>query len=111
MNSFDLYAPLVENAQEPFRATIIRAENLPDAAALARQMASFGSEVDAIVIREDEADLILASGTRITYVLGHEQEVYSVLSSATSGLDFANGSIEYADLRFSGKLYLKRKGE
>ena len=123
MNSFDLYAPLVDNAQpalpgnsgraggEPFRATIIRADSLPDAAALARQMASFGSEVSAIVIREDEADLMLASGTRITYVLGHEQETFSALTSAATGLTLANGSVEYVDLRFSGKVYFKKKGE
>ncbi|MDE1944533.1 MAG: hypothetical protein KGH97_03530, partial [Patescibacteria group bacterium] len=121
VNSFPLYAPLADNAQEPMAATIARATQLPDALAFARQMASFGSPVSAVVVRSDpsspgsgggaEVDLLLASGTRVTYVLGHEEDAFSALTSAKPDLDLASGSLDYVDLRFPGKVYFKKKGE
>lgn len=111
INAFTLYAPLVNNVQEPLGATLAHAAQLPDAFAFARQVANLGSEVRAIVVRGDEADLLLASGTRVTYVLGHEQEAYAALLSAKSDLNLASGALDYVDLRFPGKVYLKKKGE
>jgi hypothetical protein len=123
-NPFALYAPLVGDTQparpddpgraggEPLRATIERADMLPDAFAFARQLPSFGSAVESLVIRDDEADLWLVSGTRVTYVLGHEEEVFAALQSALyvrKDLNLADGSLEYMDMRFEDKVYLKKR--
>ena len=61
------------------------------------------------VIRGDEVDILLDSGTRLTYVLGHEEDAYSALKSAHGNFNLLNGSIDYVDLRFSGKVYLKKR--
>ncbi|MDP2593732.1 MAG: hypothetical protein Q8P36_00095 [bacterium] len=119
LNTFILYASLMSDASEPINATLADAALLPDAFAFARQLAGLGSPADAIAIRGDEVDILLASGlsrgesrgTRITYVLGHEQDAYTALASARASFNLANGSVDYIDLRFPGKVYLKKKGE
>ena len=109
LNSFTLYAPLIDDATEALDATIAGAALLPDAFAFARQLASLGSTVESVIIRGDEVDILLASGTRVTYVLGHEQDAYSALLSARASFNLANGSVDYIDLRFPGKVYIKKK--
>ena len=118
INSFKLYAPLegttldsvTMNQLEPLRATLAHAELLPDVFDLARQLTTFGSSVATIVITSDEeVNDYLASGTRITYVLGHEQNAFTALVSARANMNLADGSVDYVDLRFDGKVYLKRK--
>lgn len=104
INPFILYAPLEGDRQEPLGATIARASELPDAFNFARKM-----EARALIIRGDEADIILESGTRLTYVLGREQDAFSALQSAQASLNLKNGSIDYVDLRFPGKVYLKKR--
>jgi hypothetical protein len=111
INAFKLYDPLAGDTGEPLRATLTHAEQLPGAFDFARQLATFGSPVTAIVVRGDEVDDLLASGTRVTYVLGSEQNAFTALVSAKKTLDLADGSVEYVDLRFNGKVYLKNKGE
>ena len=111
LNPFALYAPLVGDTQEPLRATISRAGQLPEAFNLTRQLATFGTKATAVVVRDDECDILLASGTRVTYVLGHEQDAYNALTSARANINLANGSLDYVDLRFDGKVYTKKKGE
>jgi hypothetical protein len=91
------------------RATIAHAEKLSAAFDFARQLASLGSPVSSIVFRDDEVDEYLASGTRITYVLGYEQNAFTALKSARANLNLSDGSLLYVDLRFDGKVYLKRK--
>ena len=54
-----------------------------------------------------KSDLVL--GTRVTYVLGDEQNAFTALTSARDDLNLADGSLEYVDLRFDGKVYLKKK--
>ena len=76
-----------------------------------RQLADFGSAPSALIIRGDEADVFLASGSRVTYVLGHEEDAYTALVSAKTNVNLANGSLEYVDLRFPGKVYVKKRGE
>lgn len=110
LNSFVLYAPLREETQEPLRAHLRDADALPHVFDFARQIGTLGSPVDSIVIRDDEVDDILQSGTRITYVLGDEQQAYTALISAKKSLALTDGSIEYVDLRFEGKVYVKRTG-
>lgn len=110
INSFRLYAPLEGNTLEPLRATLAYAELLPGVFDLARQLTTFGSPVTSIVITSDEeVNDYLASGTRVTYVLGHEQDAFTALVSARANMNLADGSIEYVDLRFDGKVYLKKK--
>ncbi|MDO8407938.1 MAG: hypothetical protein Q7S95_01735 [bacterium] len=118
LNAFILYAPLVGNsprsssgeagAPEPLNATLADAVKLPDAFNFARQLSAFGTAASAVVIRGDEADILLASGTRVTYVLGHEQDAYTALASARASFNLANGSVDYVDLRFPGKVYVKK---
>jgi len=109
INTFTLYRPLADDASLPLHATLPDAALLPDAFAFTRQLAGFGSPADAVVIRGDEVDILLASGTRVTYVLGHEQDAYSALLSARASFNLANGSVDYIDLRFPGKVYIKKK--
>lgn len=109
INSFVLYAPLAGNVQEPLRAVLADADKLPDAFDLARRLATFGSPVVRVVLRGDEVDDILKSGTRITYVLGDEENAFTALTSARDSFNLADGSLNYVDLRFGGKMYLKKK--
>lgn len=109
INTFTLYAPLEGATEEPLRATIAHASLLPTAFDFARQLATFGSPVSSIVMRDDEVDDYFESGTRLTYVLGREQEAYTALMSARANLNIADGSLEYVDLRFGGNVYLKKK--
>lgn len=109
VNPFALYAPLAGEASEPLRATIADADDLPSTFDFARQLAAFGSPVTKIVIHDGEVDDHLESGTRVTYVLGDEQNAFTALTSAHGNVSLADGSVEYVDLRFDGKVYLKRK--
>ncbi|MBT9175554.1 MAG: Cell division protein FtsQ [candidate division WS2 bacterium] len=117
INTFILYAPLegtrggppVASEIAPLRATIAQAEKLPAAFDFARQLDTLGSPVTHVVLRDDEVDDYLTSGTRITYVLGKEHTAFTALVSARDNLNLTDGSIEYIDLRFDGKVYFKRK--
>lgn len=114
LNSFDVYDPLAGDVKEPLGATLAQAARLPSTFDLARAVGSLASStasstVSAVVIRGDEVDDLLASGTRITYLLGGEQEAFSALDSSTEQLDLSSGTIEYIDVRFPSKIYLKRK--
>ena len=109
INNFRLYAPLEGGTLEPLLAILAHSEEIPAALDFARQLDTLGSPVTAVVLREDEVDDYLASGTRVTYVLGHERDAFTALVSARENMNLANGSLEYVDLRFSGKVYLKRK--
>ncbi len=109
INNFKLYAPLEGATLEPLRATIVHAEKLPSVFDFARQLASFGSPVTSISINDGEVDDILESGTRVSYVLGNEQNAFTALVSARDNFNLADGSVDYIDLRFDGKGYLKKK--
>ena len=117
LNDFLLYEPLVpdQSGRSSTSTGAIIGATLPHATALpavfdfARQLITFGSPVTAVVLREDEVDDYLASGTRITYVLGNEENAFTALASARADFNLADGSLEYVDLRFPGKMYLKKK--
>ena len=109
INNFTLYAPLENQPLEPLRATVAHAEELPSIFDFARQLDTLGSPTAHIILRGDEVDDYLISGTRVTYVLGNEQNAFSALVSAHGNFNLANGSLEYVDLRFNGKVYLKKK--
>ncbi len=111
INAFSVYEPLSGRtaSSSPLGVTLPNVGKLPAAFDFARQLGTFGSPVMTIVFRADEIDDYLKSGTRITYVLGNEQNAFTALTSASGNLNLADGSIEYVDLRFDGKVYLKKK--
>lgn len=106
-----VYTPLAGGDTAPIGQSIPRAAQLPAAFQFARDLAKFGSTAQSIALRGDEVDVYLASGTRITYVLGDEEGAYTLATSALPQMNLKDGSIEYVDLRFSasGRVYLKRK--
>lgn len=111
LNPAILYAPLAGDGLEPLDALLADRERLPSVFDFARQLGTFASstKATAIIIRGDEVDTLLASGTRVTYVLGNEQNAFTALTSSKENFSLADGSIDYVDLRFEGKVYLKRK--
>lgn len=106
LNTFAVYDSLV--GEGPIRATLERAAQLPAVFDLARRIGVLGGVVATITIRGDEVDDVLQSGTRITYVIGDEENAFAALVSAKNDFNLADGSISYLDLRFDGKIYLKR---
>ena len=110
VNSFTVYEPWASQASptSPIGSTLPNADKLPSAFDFARQLVSFGSPVTEIVFRDGEVDDYLESGTRITYVLGHESDAFTALASARTNLNLSDGSLDYVDMRFDGKVYLKK---
>ena len=109
VNAFRLYAPLFGDTLEPLRASIKNADKIPAAFDFARQFTALGSPAVSVVIHGDEVDNILTNGTRVTYVLGREQDAFTALVSARDNFNLSDGSVDYVDLRFDGKVYLKKK--
>jgi len=107
LNSFAVYEPLPQ-ANAPIGLTLPNAEKLPAVFDFARQLSAFGSPVSKIVLRGDEIDDYVGSSTRVTYLLGDEQNAFTALASARANFNLADGSVEYVDLRFDGKIYLKK---
>jgi cell division septal protein FtsQ len=106
-----VYAPTSAAAStSPVGATVASADKLPAVFEFARDIAKLGADVASVVLRGDEVDLYLPSGTRVTYVLGDEQGAYTLAVSAFPQLNLKDGSILYVDLRFSssGRVYFKR---
>jgi hypothetical protein len=106
-----LYAPLRDATDTPVRATIANPATVPDALRFVRAMQQLGADVTALELRTDEGDVITSGGTRITYVLGHEQEAANLAASTFPSINVNDGSLQYVDLRFDGKVYYKKKGE
>lgn len=110
-NPFLFYGPLAASSTEPLGATIAQASLLPSLLDFARQVGTLGTSVHSIVIRDREVDDLLTSGTRVTYLLGNEEDALTALVSAKNNLNLSDGSLEYVDLRFPGKVYVKKVGE
>lgn len=108
INKFKLYTSLVDETLEPLRSTVVNAEKLPAIFDFARQLSTIGSPVASVVIHNDEVDNTLTSGTRVTYVLGRERDAFTALVSAGNNINLSDGSVDYVDLRFEGKVYVKR---
>jgi hypothetical protein len=84
---------------------------LPDILVFVKELKSLNLLPVSLAVRGDEADLFLPSGTRLTYVIGDEESALALLATTYTELNLADGSILYVDLRFPGKVYLKRRGE
>ncbi len=95
----------------PLRARVIGSDHVPDVLLFAKTIAAFGTPITSIAIRGDEVDLFTEGGTRITYVLGKEAQATADARAAFPNLNLVDGSLEYIDLRFEGKVYIRRRGE
>jgi cell division septal protein FtsQ len=95
----------------PIKARVMGASALPNILKFVKTTKALGVPVASIAIRGDEADLFVPPTTRITYVVGHENEAAKSASAAFPTLNLVDGSLIYVDLRFDGKVYLKRVGE
>lgn len=95
----------------PLGAHIQGAGTLPNALRFVKAIKGLGVNVVALSLRGDEADLYTDKHTRITYVLGKEQQAAGLAATAFPQLSVNDGSLEYVDLRFTGKVYFKKKGE
>lgn len=94
----------------PLGQYVDEADMIPNALQFVKAIKSLGVPIVSLVIRGDEADLYAQSGTRITYVLGTEEQTAVTAASAFPQLNLNNGSLAYVDLRFSGKVYYKKSG-
>lgn len=108
-----IYAPLEESDSTtyPLRGRVVGASYLPNLLQFVRAVKSLGIPVLSTAIQNDEAELFVSPTTRIKYVLGDEEEAARSAEAALPTLNLLDGSIEYADLRFEGKVYVKRYGE
>lgn len=109
-----IYAPLVyaEGAEpSPIRAHVVGAQRIPDILRFVKAMNQLGVGVVSVEVREDEADLYTPEGTRITYILGREESAAALAASSFPTLNVSSGAFLYIDLRFDGKVYVKRHSE
>ncbi len=116
LTPFVLFAALTGAPASPIGKTLEDADRLPAVLDFARRVGSLGPPVGAIVIRGAEVDFFLATSTqgvptgpRITYLLGDEQNALVALISAKGQLDLSDPALQYVDLRFSGRIYFKRR--
>jgi len=107
-----IYATLEgQQGETPVTAHISYASRIPEVLRFIKAIQTLGANVVSVSFRADEADLFTEAGTRITYVLGREQEAAGIAASVFPQLSLNDGSVSYVDLRFSGKAYFKRANE
>lgn len=110
LTPFILFMPLPDAQEVPIGTTLQHADDFPAIFDFARQIGISGASVRSIVLRDDEVDFYVATtGTRITFLLGDEQNAFTSLMSAKDTLAVSDPSLEYIDLRFPGKIYLKKR--
>lgn len=95
----------------PIRARVNGYTYVPQILSFRQALESFGTPIPSATIRGDEVDLHTEGGTRITYVLGKEAGALADARATFGSLNLMDGSLAYVDLRFPGKVYLKRVGE
>ena len=93
----------------PLGATLDGATYLPQMLRFVKTLKSLGANITSVEIRGDEADLYTTYGTRITYVLGREQQAASLAATAFPSLTLSNSSLLYVDLRFDSKVFFKKR--
>jgi hypothetical protein len=106
-----VYGPLEGVTDSLIRAHVTYASALPGALKFIKAMRGLSADIGSVTLRGDEVDLHTRAGTRITYVIGKEGEAAILAATSFPSLNLNNGSIEYVDLRFQNKVYLKRRGE
>jgi cell division septal protein FtsQ len=108
INEFVLYEDLA-NPSYPIGETLAFSKDFPVVFDFARQISALGSKTVSVYIHDGEVDNTLESGTKITYVLGNEYNAFTAVMSAKSNFNLSDGSVDYIDLRFNGRVYLKKK--
>ena len=106
-----VYVPLADNAVDPVTAHTGYASVLPNSLRLAKAFRALGANIAELTLRDDEADFYTVSGTRITYVIGKEKEAAQLAATVFPKLMLGDGSIEYVDLRFESKVYIRKQGD
>jgi hypothetical protein len=105
-----IYAPLASPlAASPIGNSIVGPKLIPPMIQFVKAMRTLGADVVSVGIRGDEADLYTRAGTRITYVLGREQQAAALATSAFPTLALNDGTLLYVDLRFDSKVFFKKK--
>lgn len=110
-SSLLVYGPLEGAEMGPIRSHVTYASALPGALKFIKGMRTLGADIRSVTLRDDEIDLHTRAGTRITYVIGEEGQAAILASTAFPTINVNDGSIDYVDLRFDNKVYLKRTGE
>jgi hypothetical protein len=95
----------------PLGSSIVNTKPIPNALSFVKAMKSLGANIVAVDIRGDEADLYTQAGTRITYVLGREEQAAALAATSFPSLKLNDGSLLYVDLRFDSKVFFKKKGK
>lgn len=108
LNSFTIYESLSASEEDIIGSTLPHAEKFPAAFDFARQLTTLGSPISFIIFRNDEVDDYFESGVRVTYLLGDEQNAFTALISAKAQINLSDPTLKYIDVRFPGKIYLKR---
>ena len=107
-----LFAPLQNTfmaSSTPIGNSIQGSSHIAKLLMFSRELRDYAPPAISATIRDDEVDFILPSSTRITYVLGNEDVAAALAAATLPSLNLSDDSIEYVDLRFSGKAYLKRR--
>lgn len=105
-----VYGPLEGAEAGPVRAHVAYSSALPTALQFIKAIRGLNADIVSVTLRNDEIDLHTEGGTRITYVIGKEDAAATLAATAFPNLNLNDGSIEYIDLRFENKVYIKRVG-
>jgi hypothetical protein len=98
-----------DTASSTLKAHMLHSENMADIFRFIRAVTQLKIPVDSVEIVDDEAKLYVeGKNTYIRYILKHEQEALDLLTSAYPKLSLSDGTTEYVDLRFSGKVFVKK---
>jgi cell division septal protein FtsQ len=107
-----IYSPLsATSTGTVIGSTVEQAADVPNILRFARSLQSLHADIQTVQIRGDEVDLFVKSGTRITYVIGDEDAAAARAQAAFPQINLDDGSIDYVDLRFDGKVYFKRMNQ
>lgn len=109
-----LYSALEPNSNDPgnpVRSHVLHAERITPVLTFIKALGELGVSVSSLEILADEANIYTPTHTRITYVLGREETALTLAKAVIPKLTLNDGSIQYLDLRFSGKAYIKRVGQ
>lgn len=105
-----MYAPIDGDPGAPIRAHLTNTASIPNTLQLARALKGLNANIAEVGFRGDEADFYTVGGTRITYIIGDERIASALAASVFPTLSLNDGSVEYVDLRFERKVYVRKRG-
>ncbi len=105
-----MYAPIDGDPLTPIRSHLTNTESIPNTLQLARALKGLNANIAEVAFRGDEADFYTTGRTRITYIIGQERAAATLAASVFPTLSLNDGSVEYVDLRFERKVYLRKRG-